>query len=179
MTYTVHTLYIHCTYTAGWVRHHNSDAGALMQPRRAKTLPQGSYGQRSSPCRVIKLSLRQHPPVPACSHSVMRPLWCSKYDTIFKFFLSHFLDHFLSYFSYFFSISFFLLYPLRYTQILLKNQNLQQNSLLNTTLGTFTTHPDQKWQSNQHIIPGQPSYTMLSQDNDTKTPTHNSTTRHR
>ncbi|PLW34242.1 hypothetical protein PCANC_19480 [Puccinia coronata f. sp. avenae] len=40
-------------YTAGRVRRHNCGLGALMRPRKAKPLPQGSYGQRS-PRRVTE-----------------------------------------------------------------------------------------------------------------------------
>jgi hypothetical protein len=51
------------TYTAGRVRRHIYDSGALMWPRKSKPSPQGSYGQRS-PGRVIKSSLRRYAPRP-------------------------------------------------------------------------------------------------------------------
>jgi hypothetical protein len=60
----------------------------------------------------------------------MKMLWCPKHVTNFQVFLSHFFSSFSPIFLLFlFSISIFLLHPLRNPQILLKNQDLRQNSL--------------------------------------------------
>jgi hypothetical protein len=57
-------------------------------------------------------------------------LWCSKHDTNFQFFFHIIFSSFsLIFLIFLFSFSFFLLYPIRYPPILLKNQNLRQNSL--------------------------------------------------
>ncbi|PLW30761.1 hypothetical protein PCASD_15404 [Puccinia coronata f. sp. avenae] len=62
-------------YTAGRVRRHNCGLGALMRPRKAKPLPQGSYGQRS-PRRVTE-SLR-------ADHHPIRPEWLASGGTADK-----------------------------------------------------------------------------------------------
>ena len=82
-----------------------------------------------------------------------------KMTQIFKFSLLIFSLIFLYSFFYFFSFfSFFLLYPLRDPQILLKNQNLRQNSLQETPHSIFTTQPDQKLPPNQYTQSPNPCY---------------------